>query len=114
MYAKDPRAVWYKTAQWKAMRAEAVRRSGWRCGKCKVFVVSRKGFKHHPREATVDHIEPHKFDRARFFCPVEGLQVLCKACHDAKTAGPERRGYELDIGNDGWPTDPRHPANAKA
>jgi len=56
-----------------------------------------------------DHIVPHKGDPTLFY---EGkLQSLCKHHHDKSKQEFEHRGYNTDIGVDGWPTDPRHPVN---
>lgn len=33
-------------------------------------------------ENVVDHIKPHRENRELFFCTDEGLQLLCKPCHD--------------------------------
>lgn len=63
-------------------------RNFYQCAECEdVFV--RKG-------VSIDHIEPVVDPRKgwqgfdvyikRMFCGVEGFQVLCSACHDAKTA----------------------------
>jgi 5-methylcytosine-specific restriction enzyme A len=69
----------------------------------------------HVSPATVaDHIEPHNGDWNSFL--LGALQSLCRDCHarkwaaDAKGGKPEI-GYSRDIGVDGWPIDPRHPAN---
>jgi 5-methylcytosine-specific restriction protein A len=58
----------------------------------------------------VNHIKPHKGDITLFFA-WSNWQSLCKSCHDGPTQKFERRGYNDDIGEDGWPTDNRHPAN---
>ena len=59
--------------------------------------------------ATVaDHIEPHKGDYNAFV--LGKLRSLCAACHDA-LQGFTHRGYRCDIGDDGFPVDPRHPFN---
>ena len=58
-----------------------------------------------------DHITPHHGDPDLFYDP-ENLQCLCLRCHNRKTAGEERRGYISEVGEDGFPTDPRHPFNA--
>ena len=57
----------------------------------------------------VDHVEPHRGNWNLFV--LGELQSLCKACHDSRKAIIEARGYDIAIGADGWPTDPRHPAN---
>jgi hypothetical protein len=57
---------------------------------------------------------PHNGDWNRFL--LGELQSLCRDCHarkwatDAKGGKPEI-GYSREIGPDGWPIDPRHPAN---
>ena len=59
----------------------------------------------------VDHIEPitHGGDPWDW----DNLQPLCKSCHSRKTLNEKRHGntYVGGCGPDGWPTDPRHPAN---
>ena len=60
--------------------------------------------------ATVaDHIEPHHGDWNSFL--TGALQSLCDACHNSRKRFEEIRGYHNEIGDDGWPIDPRHPAN---
>ena len=58
----------------------------------------------------VDHIKPHKGDQTLFWDPTNH-QALCKHCHDAHKQSEEDRGYSGQVGADGWPVDPRHPAN---
>jgi 5-methylcytosine-specific restriction endonuclease McrA len=60
--------------------------------------------------SVADHIEPHKGDQDLFWNGA--LQSLCKLCHDSAKAQQEKRGYCTDIGMDGWPIDPLHPANS--
>jgi len=55
-----------------------------------------------------DHVEPHGGDWHKF--RYGALQSLCQPCHDSTKATIEKRGYSLEIGADGWPVDPRHPA----
>jgi 5-methylcytosine-specific restriction protein A len=60
--------------------------------------------------ATVcDHVEPHRGDVGKFWCGP--FQSLCKPCHDSAKRFVEERGYRPDVGLDGWPLDPNHPAN---
>jgi hypothetical protein len=56
-----------------------------------------------------DHIVPHKGNEWAFW--YGKLQSLCGPCHRSVKQKEEKRGYRSDIGIDGWPTDPRHPAN---
>jgi len=56
-----------------------------------------------------DHLHPHRGNRDSFL--LGELQSLCKACHDGRKQQTELHGYQLDLGADGWPVDPAHPAN---
>jgi 5-methylcytosine-specific restriction endonuclease McrA len=58
----------------------------------------------------VDHIRPHRGDQ-RLFWAGNNLQALCKPCHDSTKKHVEAHGYSPDIGLDGLPLDPQHPAN---
>jgi hypothetical protein len=60
--------------------------------------------------ATVcDHIERHNDDWFKF---VNGpFQSLCQAHHNVTKQREEHAGFSTAAGLDGWPTDPRHPAN---
>lgn len=55
-----------------------------------------------------DHVEPHKGDLYKFWHGA--LQTLCPDHHDRVKQSEERRGYSTEIGLDGWPVDPQHPA----
>lgn len=60
-----------------------------------------------------DHIIPHRGDQQLFW--FGELQSLCHHHHSSDKALLERgivKDFEKDIGIDGWPTDPKHPANA--
>jgi len=57
----------------------------------------------------VDHIEPHNGDWDKF--RLGDLQSLCADCHDRHKRRIDLHGYSNEIDKDGWPTDPRHPAN---
>lgn len=60
--------------------------------------------------ATVaDHVDKHDGDAVKFW---QGpLQSLCDTHHDATKQAEEHRGFSTATGADGWPMDPRHPAN---
>lgn len=63
--------------------------------------------------ATVaDHIIPHRGDLDLF---AGELQSLCSTCHSAVKQREEHggAGYSPAAGTDGWPLDPKHPANAR-
>jgi 5-methylcytosine-specific restriction endonuclease McrA len=58
----------------------------------------------------VDHITPHRGDR-RLFWDTNNIQSLCASCHNSAKQQIETNGYARDIGTDGWPVSPDHPAN---
>jgi 5-methylcytosine-specific restriction protein A len=60
----------------------------------------------------VDHVKPHKQDLI-LFSTYTNTQSLCTNCHNSAKQYIEKRGYSKEIGSDGWPTDPKHPANKK-
>lgn len=86
--------------------------------------LSRRYRRHHPlctfckREGrislatVVDHIVPHRGNRELLF-DMNNLQGLCTPCHNSTKQIEDIRGYNKQIGEDGWPVDPRHPANKK-
>jgi hypothetical protein len=55
----------------------------------------------------VDHVEPHKRDPIKFW--LGAVQSLCSHHHGATKQQLEIRGYNTDIGVDGWPKDTKHP-----
>jgi 5-methylcytosine-specific restriction enzyme A len=60
--------------------------------------------------ATVaDHVQPHKGDWNLF--ALGDLQSLCAACHNSAKRSIELRGFSNEVGIDGRPLDPNHPAN---
>jgi hypothetical protein len=60
--------------------------------------------------AVVDHITPHRGNWNAFL--VGPFQSLCASCHEQTKKRIELDGYSPDIGDDGWPLDPKHPANS--
>ena len=60
----------------------------------------------------VDHIIAHKGD-LKLFWDSANWQPLCKPHHDGTKQQLERRGYSTEVGADGWPIDPAHPANQR-
>jgi 5-methylcytosine-specific restriction endonuclease McrA len=60
--------------------------------------------------ATVgDHVTPHRGDWNAF--RLGPLQSLCADCHGRMKHRVDLHGYSSEIGGDGWPLDPKHPAN---
>lgn len=92
---------WYWTQRWRR-KAKAQLAEQPLCVRC--FAKGRI------TPATVaNHVTPHKGNEALFW---DGpLESTCKHCHDGVIAFEEARGYGKDIGEDGWPSDPRHPSN---
>ena len=86
----------YKTTRWRKIREAQLlyERSCRRCGS---------------RATVCDHLKPHRGDEAAFW---DGpFQSLCATCHSAGKQFEEVHGFSREIGRDGWPVDPRHPAN---
>ena len=102
-WAEDPWRKWYGSNRWKRRRLRQLTDEPL-CHLClgRGIVTA----------ATVaDHIEPHRGDWNQFL--TSRLQSLCADCHNKAKRSLEDRGYLLDIGIDGWPVDPQHPANRK-
>ena len=103
MSASDQWDHWYDLAKWKRLRAFQLKQHPL-CAFC-----MRKGLV--VPATVVDHIESHRGDWNKF---VTGkLQSLCAPCHDGAKQEIDKRGYSTEIGVDGWPTDPQHPAYKK-
>jgi HNH endonuclease len=86
---------WYSHRRWLRLRRMQLRSHP-------LCVICEKQGRLTP--ATVaDHIEPHRGSLYLFW--YGALQSLCKQCHDRKTRSP---GFSADIGEDGWPVDPKH------
>lgn len=106
------RASWrhlYKRKAWEALRVRIMAESEGQCAMCGTLCIGPHG---KPDSPVVDHIKPHKGDEALFFDP-DNLQLLCKRCHDGTKAREESRGWIDGADADGWPSDPRHPANRR-
>lgn len=98
-----PYRKWYRVSSWQNLRARRLAADPL-CTRCLPRGVTRPA-------AAVNHIKPHKGDRALFFC-FANTESVCTECHNRDIQREEVRGYAGDVGLDGWPTDPRHPANA--
>jgi 5-methylcytosine-specific restriction endonuclease McrA len=94
-------ADFYKTSRWQRLRRLQLREHPL-CKFC--LEVGRVA-----PATVVDHIVPHRGDWTAF-CTGK-LQSLCERCHKATKRQIELRGYRSDVGLDGWPLDPNHPAN---
>jgi hypothetical protein len=97
----EDRHDWYKLWQWQKRAHRHLRMEPL----CR-FCLERGRV----TPATIaDHVTPHRGDWNAFL--LGELQSLCHACHNRDKRIEEIRGYRLDVGEDGWPLDPKHPAN---
>jgi len=96
-----PWRQWYQLEVWRRRRRLQLQQEPL-CAIC-----LRQGI---TRVATIaDHLARHGGDWNQF--RLGPLQSLCESCHNREKRGIERRGFDLRIDADGWPTDPNHPAN---
>src|SRR5262245_3131950 len=93
----------YDTSRWRRLRLYQLRLRPL----CELCLPRRKTV---PAEV-VHHLVRHQGDRTKFF--TTPLQSVCKSCHDGIIQKQEKAGFHDEIGLDGWPTDPAHPANKK-
>lgn len=97
----DSRCRMYDTARWRRRRERQLAEEPL-CRMC--MQLGRV------TEATVaDHVVPHRGDSDRFYHGA--LQSLCDSHHSSAKQREEARGYSDALDEDGWPSDPRHPAN---
>lgn len=91
----------YSTAGWRTLRTRQLLKEPC-CRFCRQQGVIAPA-------TVVDHIEPHKGDRSKFF-DAQNLQSLCKACHDGLKQAAEN-GFGVVSGSrvDGLPMDAMHP-----
>jgi 5-methylcytosine-specific restriction protein A len=83
--------AWYKTSQWQHMRQQQLARKPY----CEC--------PHHVGQSImaeiVDHVQPHRGDRRKFFDP-RNLQSLAAQCHNKFKQSAERGGYGFARGCD--------------
>ncbi len=92
----------YKSARWRMLRIHQLAAHPL-CQRCSTD--------DHPVPATVvHHTVEHKGDLALFFDP-ENVESVCSPCHDGPIQQTEKLGFSLEVGADGFPTDPNHPFN---
>ena len=92
--------MFYGLKALQSLRIATIARDGGRCRRCGVRVTSGRKSK---RSAAVDHIKPHKGDKALFFDP-DNVWTLCKGCHDgwkAQVEGRKRSAKRMQR-DDGW------------
>lgn len=73
---RPPWHKWYKTARWRALRAQTLKRDLFTCQRAECGRIEGR-----TSELVCDHIEPHRGDEQRFFDPTN-LHTLCRTCHD--------------------------------
>jgi 5-methylcytosine-specific restriction enzyme A len=94
-----PVRAWYSMQRWRR-RAKHQLRTEPLCCLCKA--------KGEITPATVaDHSPPHKGDFNAFM--LGPIRSLCAPCHDGLQPAFKHKGFRRDIGEDGYPLDPRHP-----
>ncbi len=94
-----PSVAWYKSPAWKVRKRDQ-RAAQPLCELCLADGVTRL-------MAIVDHHPPHNDDWTQFF--TGRVRSLCKHHHDSVAQADEARGFSVEIGEDGWPSDPTHP-----
>ena len=99
-----PSVAWYKSPAWK-IRKRDQRAMQPLCELCLADGVTRL-------MAIVDHHPPHRDDYAQFF--TGPVRSLCKPHHDSVAQADEARGFSVQTGADGWPTDDQNPFNSGA
>ncbi len=101
-FERDSSAARGYARRWRKARAAFLRKNPL-CVMCRAEGKTREAH-------VVDHIIPHKGDR-KLFWDRSNWQGLCTAHHSGAKQALERRGYGRQVGADGWPLDPNHPAN---
>lgn len=107
----------YNTRRWRRRRKSHIDREPL-CRMCLARGVINNGSRRidgspqpdkRRRFLVADHIKEHKGNLKLFW---EGeLQTLCPDHHDSVKQAEERRGFTTEVGLDGWPVDPNHPAS---
>ncbi len=89
----------YSTVRWKRMRRNKLSKTPW-CEPCQAQGMSRVA-------TVVNHKEPHRGDLRLFFHGE--LESCCENCHNSAIQRAEKKGFRLDLDEEGWPIDPAHP-----
>lgn len=108
----------YATPQWRKREAEQKRREPY-CRQCAAEgrfndgSFDLNGYPGEPqrRRLHADHIEKHGGDWRKFIAGA--LQTLCADHHDIWKRQIEAQGFSGAVNADGWPVDPKHPANKR-
>jgi len=97
-----PWRAWYKLPRWHRIRMRQLAEEP----SCRMCKAEGRGL---VPATVVDHVERHNGDPVKFWRGP--FQSLCAPCHNGPKQSEESRGFSRDIGDDGWPVDPRHPFN---
>lgn len=97
--SEKPSRKWYSSPAWKVRKRDQ-RAAQPLCELCLKEGVTRL-------MSIVDHHPPHNEDYQQFF--TGPVRSLCKPHHDGQAQADEARGFSVEIGEDGWPSDPTHP-----
>ena len=90
---------YYSTAEWKRLRRSQLQAKPF-CAYCLQLEIKIPA-------TIVDHVTPHKGNKALFFNPLN-LQSLCKTCHDSAKQRLEKSGSLKGSNASGIPLDPFH------
>lgn len=89
-YSPDVQGDWsklYDLRAWRGkpngLRWQTLMRDRFTCQICRALISDTS-------KAHVDHIEPHRGNRAMFLDP-ENVQVLCESCHNGEKQRSERQ-----------------------
>lgn len=84
----QPWRAWYKTARWRKLRREVLKRDGYKCRQTGQLLVGK-----YPADnsAVVDHITPHRGD-PELFWDEQNLQSVTAGWHNSTKQSLERRG----------------------
>jgi 5-methylcytosine-specific restriction endonuclease McrA len=97
-----PWRTWYQLESWRRRRRLQLKQHPL-CAEC----LSRGVVE---RATVADHTKPHRGDWNAF--RLGELQSLCDACHNSSKRRFDLDGYDSQLLDaQGWPVDPRHPAN---
>lgn len=105
---EQPWRAWYRTERWSRLRWAVFQRDGFKCQRKECGKVEPNTSK-----LVAHHTIKHKGNPSLFW-DISLIKTICKPCHDSAIQSQEARGFSTSIGDDGWPTDPAHPANGGA
>jgi 5-methylcytosine-specific restriction protein A len=103
--AEKPWRRLYATQQWKWLRLQQLTRQPL-CERC----LDKQPQRYVPA-TVVHHRRKHEGNAELFFDPAN-LGSVCKTCHDGEIHSEEMIGFSKAVASDGWPADPKHPANS--